>query len=467
MELILSILISILLTSCTNDIEMYEDEDKALHTVTMTLNGSFVDFDDISTRASSKEWENGNTLFLEFYTSKGNVYGKAVYNENTNGEWIVSYYGTLDKNSEMKVNATFFDDPSLKFEQDVVTLSPTTAMYWTEEFGKAVYSSSNELSITITIKPGGSRIRFKGIPGDNIAVGGINFSECFYPDSFTYDYSEDFAYLTVNESGYTDYLYDYNEIIRTKQIKINKQEEDGWDYLYTMDCTEDMLAMGKSGWLNIPTPTKRNGWAMKQVSGEENGHMWVDLGLPSGTLWADENVGADIAQWQEDENESNVFGEFYHWGQTPSRTGCLGNDDIQGSTTYDTAKALWKGSWVIPSKADYEELLDFCTIMNMENVYESISAVIICGSTGESMAMPYRATSSRLRNYWTSTPSEDTEESFLHSGEWVLTTLKNAWAFYISKSGSVDISTTTRYWPDVNSQLLDPYEDGLVRAVIK
>lgn len=467
-RLIISIYISTLfITSCANDIEMSEDNIQLPHTVKMTLNGTFIDFEGASTRASSKEWVNGDILFLEFYTSKGSVYGKAVYDDNNTGEWIVSYYGNLDRNSEMKVDATFFDNPSLNVENDVVWISPTTPIYWTEESGTAIYSSSNELSITLKIQPGASRIRFKGKPGDNLAVGGIKFYECFYPDSFLYNSTEDFAYLTVNESGYTDYLYDYNEGVPTEQIKINKQEEDGWDYLYTMDCTENMRGLGKSGWMNIPTPTNHNGWTRKQVTGEENGHMWVDLGLPSGTLWADENIGADIAQWQEDEKESNVYGEEFYWGQTSSDIGYTGSENIQGSDSYDTAKWEWKGNWVMPNKEDYEELLQFCILKIANNTYGTINTIEVRGCTGEVINFPYDNNSNGT-TYWTSshaTKSMDEELNDIKIGR----NREYAYVLDIDNLGKYQLTKTLSYYSSMvgGGDTRYTYFAANIRTVIK
>lgn len=42
-----------------------------------------------------------------------------------------------------------------------------------------------------------------------------------------------------------------------------------------------------------------------------NGHEYVDLGLPSGTLWATCNVGADSPE---------DYGDYYAWGDTLPKT---------------------------------------------------------------------------------------------------------------------------------------------------
>ena len=46
-------------------------------------------------------------------------------------------------------------------------------------------------------------------------------------------------------------------------------------------------------------------------NGSENGHKWVDLGLPSGTKWATCNVGATSPEG---------YGNYYAWGETEPKT---------------------------------------------------------------------------------------------------------------------------------------------------
>lgn len=108
--------------------------------------------------------------------------------------------------------------------------------------------------------------------------------------------------------------------------------------------------------------------------GEENGHNWVDLGLPSGNKWATLNVGASYA---------SEVGDLFMWGETEPRTESdAGPYKWQGSkwgdfTKYnfsnsngvvdnkmtldiadDAAHAVWGGNWRIPTYEDARELLD-------------------------------------------------------------------------------------------------------------
>lgn len=90
----------------------------------------------------------------------------------------------------------------------------------------------------------------------------------------------------------------------------------------------------------------------------------IDLGLPSGTKWANCNVGA--TKPEED-------GEYFAWGELNKKqyynddTYLFYNDgeymylgdDISG-TKYDVARQRWGGSWRMPTKDEIQELIDNC-----------------------------------------------------------------------------------------------------------
>ena len=114
-------------------------------------------------------------------------------------------------------------------------------------------------------------------------------------------------------------------------------------------------------------------------SGDE--HEYVDLGLPSGTLWATMNVGA---------NSPEEYGDYFAWGETTPNYGvyywstykwCMGSADTMtkyctksyygyngftdGKTELDpeddAATANWGPEWRMPSLEQIQELMDNCT----------------------------------------------------------------------------------------------------------
>jgi hypothetical protein len=106
-------------------------------------------------------------------------------------------------------------------------------------------------------------------------------------------------------------------------------------------------------------------------------HEFVDLGLPSGTLWATCNLGAD---------QPEGYGDYFAWGETAPKQSyswcnykygeCI--DDRVEMTKYctdstwgfngfydkltvlepvdDAATANWGADWRMPTKEDWEEL---------------------------------------------------------------------------------------------------------------
>lgn len=115
------------------------------------------------------------------------------------------------------------------------------------------------------------------------------------------------------------------------------------------------------------------------VCPDDNHPHMIDLGLPSGTKWACCNVGATIPEgyggyysWGETEEKEHYGSHYYKYayednegewwdGETQRNYSCISlGIDISG-TDYDVAHVRWGGNWCMPSKNDFQELLDNCT----------------------------------------------------------------------------------------------------------
>ena len=132
--------------------------------------------------------------------------------------------------------------------------------------------------------------------------------------------------------------------------------------------------------VNYVTDTYTNYYCDK--SGSIDGRDYVDLGLPSGTLWATCNVGA---------SNPEDYGDYFSWGETTGYNGektnyswstykwCRGSNNTmtkyctQGDYGYegfsdnkteldlddDAAYVNWGASWRMPSKEQFEELISY------------------------------------------------------------------------------------------------------------
>ena len=105
--------------------------------------------------------------------------------------------------------------------------------------------------------------------------------------------------------------------------------------------------------------------------GEIAGHIYVDLGLPSGLKWATCNIGAD---------KPEDYGDYFAWGETETKsTYTVDNSATYGlsisqlqsqgiinvdnnlTPSHDAAAVNWGGSWRMPTKTEQEELINNCT----------------------------------------------------------------------------------------------------------
>ena len=145
-------------------------------------------------------------------------------------------------------------------------------------------------------------------------------------------------------------------------------------------------------------------WGEEPVGPENplDGHEWVDLGLPSGTLWATCNVGADSPEgygdlfaWGETEPKSKYYWDTYKW--------CNGSDNTQ--TKYctnpsagtvdnkteldpedDAAYVNWGPSWRMPTKAQMVELKTNCTWVWL--IQNGTYGIQLTGPNGKTLFLP-------------------------------------------------------------------------------
>ena len=177
-----------------------------------------------------------------------------------------------------------------------------------------------------------------------------------------------------------------------------------------------------------------------RILGKE--HEWVDLGLPSGTLWATCNVGAnspeeygDYFAWGETSPKSVYQWENYKWCNGSARTltkyctdSTFGyNGFVDGKTELDpeddAAYVNWGPSWRMPSKEQRDELIAECswtwTAMN------GVNGQLVIGPNGNALFLPAAnygdleiklGNAGSFGNYWfrTLSPSETHWAFVLH-----------------------------------------------------
>ena len=151
---------------------------------------------------------------------------------------------------------------------------------------------------------------------------------------------------------------------------------------------------------------------------------YVDLGLPSGTLWAECNVGATTPEG---------YGDFYAWGETKTKTSYSWTNYQYASgsastaqdlgmhiagTMYDTATAVWGSEWVMPTLDQANELLKKCSV-SLATV-NNVKGMRFKGPNGNTIFFPmagykynsnYNAEGSQVY-IWTDTKDNVTNEAY-------------------------------------------------------
>ena len=158
----------------------------------------------------------------------------------------------------------------------------------------------------------------------------------------------------------------------------------------------------------------------------ENGHEYVDLGLPSGLKWATCNVGAtkpeecgDYFAWGEVKQKTEYDWSTYKYVEKDGKLTKYCSDSSYGKDGFtdskivldpedDAATVNWGGNWRMPTYKEMGELREKCTwIWTTQN---GVKGYKVVGPNGNSIFLPaagYMYNSSLYNagshgNYWSS-----------------------------------------------------------------
>ncbi len=213
------------------------------------------------------------------------------------------------------------------------------------------------------------------------------------------------------DSKKTDYFYLSSDLFSKAGVTCDYVQENDSVYKITLhdvyfNSKYDSLLI----WMEVKDFSQNSNilkWEKKDttqslpVSGQIAGHDYIDLGLPSGTLWATYNVGA---------TKPTEFGDYFAWGETEPKdvydwntykyctayldefdlwnlqsitkynfgneyTGTIDNKSILLSED-DAATTNWGKEWVMPTIDDLKELSSECYIV-WTNDYSGAKGIIV------------------------------------------------------------------------------------------
>ena len=151
--------------------------------------------------------------------------------------------------------------------------------------------------------------------------------------------------------------------------------------------------------------------SFRTPSGQLGDHYYVNLGLPSGTMWATCNVGG---------TNFEDLGNEYAWGETTTK-----DEYTQNNYTYsdnpatlpadaDAAAVNWGEDWIMPTQEDIQELIDYCNTTWI--TINGIRGMQATSSNGNSIFIPTNIYEgySTSGNYWSSSLYTDNPTSAMY-----------------------------------------------------
>ena len=262
--------------------------------------------------------------------------------------------------------------------------------------------------------------------------------------------------INTNSEVFTDQIAlttndEWTATVNTEWVKISAAKGQG-DASIDISIEENtstekrsalIVIIGKNSAISESINIEQSG--ARPLIGMENDHEYVDLGLPSGTLWATCNIGA---------SKPEEYGNYFKWADhTPMADECswdtylyCKNGSYRHLTKYnynmaygvvdnitkvlpddDAAHGNWGGRWRMPTDAEFQELIDECTYKEVnENGRKGFK--FISKTNGQSIYLPLAGNWSNGDNgydnymgfYWSSSlnlerPDNANVLKFLHS----------------------------------------------------
>lgn len=247
------------ISSCSQE-EMSGFEKDGPHTCKLIFNASVNSFGGkANTRAASgnsEAWENGSVVYLSFVVGANRVDGKAVYGK-AEDEWILYYNGAINNGASAKCDAYYFEGDAVE-SNSRIAISTDMPIYID---ANASYSKSTEgMRVNAELSPLTGRIRFKGTVGKEFHLSGVSHYTCFDIPKGELDNSNTTLDLKVESDGYTSYVYPYFAATSRKLVIAYD------NFSFSTECEHPILDAGQTGYTEIPTEEKHNGWDMIKMT---------------------------------------------------------------------------------------------------------------------------------------------------------------------------------------------------------
>ena len=399
-------LTAVLAASCANDdsangSDNGQDAGKVKVTLTASTPETRVGMTKTSTSQASLYWQSGDSILVQTVTNSTYSGAKLTAADNTKtGSKSATFTGEVETDTELGTYAVYpyNENHSFTGEKTLTYNLPATYTYSTvgsKIFSKTVdeettYPSNNtnlpmlgtisNNTVTFKMLGGMAVIRIDSMPAatgtikvtanqqlsGNFTVADLSATDASIATSATTlaDSTVTFTFssATIGSAG-VFYLPLATGSYTNLTIAVtcnNATQTINYDTLSVDRCDVKAIALTTNDDGNLMYIEK-----LEDNKYKINGHVFVDLGLSSGLLWAETNIGA---------TSSTEAGYYFAWGETTTKTDY---SDANYSSTLkskyptnssntlkaedDAATANWGAGVRMPTGTEFQEIMSSCT----------------------------------------------------------------------------------------------------------
>ncbi len=366
---------------------------------------------DITRVTDNGLWEDNDVIYFNFNGEQNFRIAYAKYNKSTYSWELFSTFNLVPVSDKALRSIEYCKgkNPRQSSSFESVYYDYISAIFTSDS---ARYTVDEDYNIYVkgSMSPHARRIRFKGEIGASVIV----YNTFLYYNTMLVDEmnafpkynqeNDDYITLTVDESGYTDYVVGLFGVFPSVKNIVISFTETGITYYKPYNYS---LNEGESGCYTIPTSSDLHGWSLSNSETYTyDGHECVDLGFKSGTLWATCNLGA---------NSISENGNYYSYGEVQPKNSYSESNysyyDGDLDNEHDAAYVNWGSSWRTPTWTEQKEFLS--------NTYSATLRIngtkgkLFVGPNGNSIFFPFsgiycddKKTSSNF--FWSSTSKNNT-----------------------------------------------------------
>lgn len=351
----LALAIAVVFAACSQEERLTASQDmvksqNGYYVYKIDFNCEAPGYDQGTTRAVTKSWQKGETLFARF--KSGSTYARGfLVNEGTEGWNLISTTAFLSNDNAGTCELFFFRDddyylcPNLNTETfdiyrngvydssskiplqvDTIPLSERSALYYSLS-GTYLQVSSGSFGVKATLSPFMWRMRFSGTNGTTITLPASE-NDIQYCSGFLWlwsspselpDLSKGKRTVTLTVSGgYTPYIYGRFDNYGSNKITIQNGNA-----TYTRTISDSNLQKGASGYFDIPTESNYSsyGWTKTADTSPVTGTDWTWDYDGTSTVWGNmgycggngEDVGINHnGEWWGVRNEAEFYEQLAH-----------------------------------------------------------------------------------------------------------------------------------------------------------